>query len=147
MIFAEPVRVPASAPAAPAKPKPLTGRDLAEAAVSIPPTRSTPDEIESRRAERRARVEDEKAAGLRDAAGNKFDPAKVARGPTKAAIIVKLTSRHGGATVDDLMTATGWKRHTLRGYIAGTLRKRGHAIEVVRTDGEPTIYLIRGAAA
>jgi hypothetical protein len=129
---------------APSKPKPLAGADLVSAIRSIPPTRSSADEIEARRAERRARVEEEKAAGKRDRFGNKVDPEKGARGPARADIIVALVSRPGGALVEDILTATGWQRHTLRGYIAGTLRKRGHDIRSVK--GKPARYVMGGAA-
>ncbi|GGD19798.1 hypothetical protein GCM10011335_23370 [Aureimonas glaciei] len=152
-VRAEPVvALPKPAPVAPtkpkptdlpAKPKPLAGADLMSAVRAIPPTRSSAEEIEARRAERRARVEEEKATGKRDRFGNKVDPEKVARGPSRAAIIVALVSRPGGALVDDILTATGWQRHTLRGYIAGTLRKRGHDIRSVK--GKPARYMM-GAA-
>jgi hypothetical protein len=128
----------------PAKAKPLAGAELMSAIRAIPPTPSSAEEIEARRAERRARVEEEKAAGTRDRFGNKVDPEKVARGPSRAAIIVALVSQPGGALVDDILTATGWQRHTLRGYIAGTLRKRGHDIRSVK--GKPARYVMGGAA-
>jgi hypothetical protein len=128
----------------PAKPKPLAGAGLMSAIRAIPPTRSSAEEIDARRAERRARVEEEKAAGTRDRFGNKVDPEKVARGPSRAAIIVALVSQPGGALVDDILTATGWQRHTLRGYIAGTLRKRGHDIRSVK--GKPARYVMGGSA-
>lgn len=142
---------PAIAPARPkpvdkpVKPKPLAGAEFVSAVRSIPPTRSSADEIEARRAERRARVEEEKAAGLRDRLGNKIDPKKAERGPSRAAIIVALVSRPGGATVEDILTATGWQRHTLRGYIAGTLRKRGHDIQSVK--GKPARYVMATEAS
>ncbi len=116
------------------------------AAVKALPPRvvSTPEEIAARRAERRARIDAAKAAGTYGVA-----PAKSAaapRGDTKAATIVNLVSREGGATMDELMRATGWLRHTLRGYIAGTLRKRGHLFRSVRAKGdEPTRYFATAA--
>lgn len=143
LVTAEP-----DAPAAPTKPKPVdTPRPpkptAAELAASLPPRKdSTPEEIAARRAERRKRVDEEKAAGIRDRFGNKIDP----RGPSRADIIIRLVGRPDGATVEELTTATGWQRHTLRGYIAGTLRKRGHAIEVRKNRGEPTRYVMGGGA-
>jgi hypothetical protein len=45
-----------------------------------------------------------------------------------------------------LEAATGWQRHTLRGYIAGTLRKImrtvGRDIECRRAKGEATRYVM-----
>ena len=129
----------------PSKPKPLAGADLVSAICAIPPTRSSAEEIEARRAERRARVKEEKAAGKRDRFGNKVDPEKAARGPSRAEIIVALVSRPGGALVEDILTATGWQRHTLRSYISETLRKRGHDIQSVK--GKPARYVMGGAAS
>lgn len=33
-----------------------------------------------------------------------------------------------GATIQDLAAATGWQTHSVRGAIAGTLKKKGHSI-------------------
>ena len=131
----------------PRPPKPLAADEVAKIAASLPPRKdSTPEEIAARRAERRQRVAEEKAAGVRDKNGNKLKTTREPRQPQRADIIVELVSRDGGATVEELTTATGWQRHTLRGYIAGTLRKRGHAIEVRKKLGEPTRYVMGGVA-
>ncbi|TCM71905.1 uncharacterized protein DUF3489 [Rhizobium sp. BK068] len=75
---------------------------------------------------------------------------------SKKKIVLDLMWRDDGATQAELETATGWQRHTLRGYIAGTLRKQlgavGYAIECERgRDDVPTRYFIakvtRGMAA
>lgn len=84
---------------------------------------------------RRARIEAEKVAGIRNRRGELVRL-------TRAAIILRLTSRPGGATVQQIADACGWQRHTLRGYIGGTLRKRGHDIRIVRTKGEPARYVL-----
>jgi hypothetical protein len=41
----------------------------------------------------------------------------------------------GGATIADLIAATGWQPHSVRGALAGALRKRGHAIISTKADG------------
>ncbi|WP_281423815.1 DUF3489 domain-containing protein [Rhizobium laguerreae] len=96
------------------------------------------EEIEARRAERRKRIEAEKAAGTFGAKAEKI---------SKKKLILDLMKRDDGATKKELEDATGWQRHTLRGYIAGTLRKKlgavGFAIECSRGSGEvPTRYFI-----
>jgi hypothetical protein len=58
------------------------------------------------------------------------------RDGTKGAAMVKLL-RHGtGAALPDLMSATGWQAHSVRGFLSGTLRKK-HGLNVAseRADG------------
>src|SRR5712672_578083 len=38
--------------------------------------------------------------------------------------IVALLQRPGGATLDVLVKATGWQKHSVRGFLAGTVRKK-----------------------
>ena len=59
---------------------------------------------------------------------------------SKQALVVDLLSRPYGATLPDLVAATGWLAHTTRAALTG-LRKRGYAIErVVGDDG--SVYRI-----
>ncbi len=51
--------------------------------------------------------------------------------PTKAQTLVKLISRPNGATVDELMKACGWQRHTVRAVISTEKKKQGLVIELV----------------
>lgn len=132
---AEPIEEPAPAPAA---------KDtMALAADLPPPVRSSAEDIAARRAERLARIDREKAEGTRTAAGVPVKPERKSKSDT----IVELVSRPEGATKSELEAATGWQAHTLRGYIAGTLRKRGHAIEAIKIKGEETRYIIRQEGA
>lgn len=129
--------VAASAPPAPS-PTP------AEIAAAIPPlTPSTPEEIAQRRAERRARIDAEKAAGTRTKTGERVKINKTQK-------ILDLINRDGGATQNELESATGWQRHTLRGFIAGTLRKRlapVGRIECTRAkDGNSVYRFVKGGA-
>jgi Protein of unknown function (DUF3489) len=50
------------------------------------------------------------------------------RGGTKIAKVIGLLQRGEGATLDEVVTATGWLPHTTRAAFTG-LRKRGYAIE------------------
>jgi hypothetical protein len=43
---------------------------------------------------------------------------------TKQQIIIDLLKRPGGATLEQMMEATGWQRHSVRGVIAGGLKKK-----------------------
>jgi hypothetical protein len=59
---------------------------------------------------------------------------------TKVSKVVALLQRDEGATLPDLIAATGWLPHTTRAALTG-LRKKGHAIERTRRD-ELTCYRI-----
>ena len=47
-----------------------------------------------------------------------------ARHGSKTARVLDLLKRPGGATLRELMKATGWQPHSLRGLLSGTLRKK-----------------------
>ena len=64
--------------------------------------------------------------------------------PSKTAIVIALLSREEGATLADLITATGWLPHTTRAALTG-LRKKNHAIDKIKVDGV-TRYSIASAA-
>jgi Protein of unknown function (DUF3489) len=43
---------------------------------------------------------------------------------TKQAQLISLLKQPSGVTLPDLMKATGWQAHSIRGFISGTLKKR-----------------------
>ncbi len=56
--------------------------------------------------------------------------------PTKAVTVKKLLSRPKGATLAEVMEATGWLPHSARAFMTG-LRKKGYAlVRECRTSGE-----------
>lgn len=44
--------------------------------------------------------------------------------PSKSETILQALKRKRGASLDELCTITGWKTHSIRGHISGTLRKK-----------------------
>lgn len=65
--------------------------------------------------------------------------------PTKTAAVIGLLSRKQGATLAEMVEATGWLPHTTRAALTG-LRKKGHAItKAKRCDA--TCYTIARANA
>ncbi|WP_338665634.1 DUF3489 domain-containing protein [Pararoseomonas sp. SCSIO 73927] len=49
---------------------------------------------------------------------------------TKQQAVLTLLRREEGATIAQVMEATGWAQHTVRGCLAG-LKKKGHTAEVL----------------
>jgi len=60
---------------------------------------------------------------------------KAARDGSKTAKILDLLKRPGGATSKELMKATGWLPHSVRGFLSGTVRKK-MGLTVTSTKGE-----------
>jgi hypothetical protein len=54
--------------------------------------------------------------------------ADTAKGTSKLGTLVALLRKPNGASIDELATATAWQKHSVRGALAGTLKKKGHAI-------------------
>ena len=52
------------------------------------------------------------------------EPSSEAKRPSKQDEVVAMLRRPEGATVDEVATATGWQRHTVRGVFSGTLKKK-----------------------
>ena len=55
---------------------------------------------------------------------------------TKLEQIVALLCRPEGASLAELAAATGWQAHSVRGALAGSLKKKGHVILSEKVDGE-----------
>jgi hypothetical protein len=81
------------------------------------------------------------SSGAPAAGGPAFSP----RVGSKIAAVIGMLSRAEGATIDEIVTATGWLPHTTRAALTG-LRKRGYALSSDRTDRtRGSIYRIAAA--
>jgi hypothetical protein len=61
-------------------------------------------------------------------------PARTPRENTKQAKLITMLRRPGGATIADLAKATRWQRHTVRGVLSGSLKKK---LELTITSEKP----------
>jgi len=83
--------------------------------------------------------------GKRAKAGNKSTvKATGARDGSKKAEVLVLLKRKNGVTLAEIMKATGWQAHSVRGFISGTLgKKMGLTVESTkREDGERVYTLV-----
>jgi hypothetical protein len=64
---------------------------------------------------------------------------------TKTDRILELLRRPDGAALSDLMEATGWQAHSVRGALAGTLKKRGFEISSEKIEGVRRYRVVGGA--
>lgn len=63
-------------------------------------------------------------------------PAKIAaKAPTKLELLLARLGEDFGARLEELMTVTGWQAHSVRGAMAGALKKKGYLVTSVKTDG------------
>jgi hypothetical protein len=60
---------------------------------------------------------------------------------TKQAQIIALLQRPEGATIAEIVAATGWQTHSARGMISGALKKRlGLPVTSEKVDGRGTVH-------
>jgi hypothetical protein len=77
--------------------------------------------------------------------GRQTKPAAGAREGSKAAKVLGLLRRPDGASLKELMRATGWLAHSVRGYLSGTVSKRMglKLVSAKNEDGERR-YSVQG---
>ena len=70
-------------------------------------------------------------------------PVPPARAGTKQATLIDLLGRPGGATIADLVKATGWQPHSVSGAISGALKKKlGLTVTSTTVEGRGRVYQI-----
>lgn len=70
--------------------------------------------------------------------------ARTPREGTKQATLIAMLRAPDGATIEEIMAATGWQSHTVRGAMAGALKKKlGLTITSEKVDGRGRVYAIR----
>jgi hypothetical protein len=63
-------------------------------------------------------------SGLDTRPAAKRPKSAVKKPKTKLQIVIELLGRDGGATITQIMKATGWQKHTVRGAVSGAIRKK-----------------------
>ena len=62
--------------------------------------------------------------------------------PSKQAAVIAMLQRPEGATVDEVASAMGWQRHTVRGLFSGTLKKKLGLTLAAAQDERGRVYRI-----
>jgi hypothetical protein len=73
---------------------------------------------------------------------------KPAAGPdTKHARVIAMLKRPAGATIAAIMAATGWQQHSVRGFLAGVVRKKLRLNLVSDQTDKGRVYRIKEGRA
>ena len=67
-----------------------------------------------------------------------------AKPQSKADLVLGLLQRPEGATIEQLVVATGWLPHTTRAALTG-LKKKGHVVTSEKLEGQGRVYRVAAA--
>jgi hypothetical protein len=74
----------------------------------------------------------------------KAKPASVREG-SKTGKVLDLLKQPGGATLKEIMKATGWQPHSVRGFLSGTIgKKMGLTINSTKGEDGERSYSLKG---
>jgi hypothetical protein len=67
------------------------------------------------------------------------------RNESKSAKVLDLLKRPDGATLKELMKATGWQAHSVRGFLSGAVgKKMGLTVASAKGEGGERSYSVKG---
>jgi hypothetical protein len=90
-----------------------------------------------------AKAKSGKKASPAEKAPKRAKKATGARDGSKTAKVLDLLKRPGGATAKELLKATGWQPHSLRGFLSGTVgKKMGRVLTSTKGEGGERSYSI-----
>jgi hypothetical protein len=120
----------------------LTSEETAEVAPAKPAKKAS---VGARRAPvPRAKAAESKKAKATDEAPRSGKKVNAARDSTKAAQVRELLKRQGGASLKEIMKATDWQAHTVRGFLSGVLRKKlGLTVDSAKGEDGGRTYSVK----
>jgi hypothetical protein len=91
------------------------------------------------RARRRATAGNAAPKGKRAAQAQPVTPP---RAGSKAAQVITLLRRKNGATLSEIAATMSWQNHTVRGFMAGAMKKAGYQVESFKPEGGQRSYRV-----
>jgi hypothetical protein len=84
-----------------------------------------------------------KPKATKDATSTDRAPAPKQREGTRKATVIALLEREGGATLEEIMSATSWQKHSVRGFISTLASKHGYKVLSTRRESDKArVYAI-----
>jgi hypothetical protein len=116
-----------------------------ETAINNPAAEPKPKKV-PRRGTQGARFARKKGKSGKKATTEKAPKrAKRVEGTRDGSKTAKILGLLGGATLKDVMKATGWQAHSVRGFLSGTARKKlGLAVTLTKGENGDRSYSIKG---
>lgn len=83
------------------------------------------------------------AKAVKKAAKPAANEASTPRAESKGAKILALIGRPKGASLAEIMKATSWMAHSVRGFLSTAAKKHGLKIESTRTEAGDRVYQVK----
>jgi cell division septation protein DedD len=120
----------------------LDGGSTAETATTAP-KRATKAKAAAKQGKKTKSAKKPVAKAAKGKPGKTGGKPAAARDGSKKAVVLALLQRKGGATLTQIMKATGWQAHSVRGFISGALgKKMGLIVDSVRREDGERVYSI-----
>jgi Protein of unknown function (DUF3489) len=136
------VEAPAEPESTPAEPLAETGAHLADVgaqgtdvAPEQPATTNVTTPAKKARKAKKAPTTETPAEGAKPEATGPREGSKMAQ-------VVAMLQREQGATISEIVSSMGWQKHTVRGFMAGAMKKAGYTVESFKPEGGERTYRI-----
>ena len=91
----------------------------------------------------KAKPKKEAKAGKKKPKPAQAKEASTPRAESKGAKILELIGRPKGATLAEIVKATDWQKHSIRGFLSTAAKKHGLKIESTKTEAGDRVYQIK----
>jgi hypothetical protein len=113
---------------------PAKGKAAGKAKAGAKPAKGAPVKAETSKKTSPAKAAPKGKKGAQPPA------ADAPREGSKMAQVIAMMERKNGTTIEEIMEAMGWLRHTVRGFVAGAMKKAGYQVESFRPEGGSRTY-------